>query len=32
LSFRAVRGLMLEGGVEVSYETLRAWCERFGQQ
>ena len=32
LSFRAVRGLMLEGGVDVSYETLRAWCERFGQQ
>jgi len=32
LSFRDVRGLMLEGGVEVSYETLRAWCERFGQQ
>ena len=24
--------LMLERGVDVSYETIRAWCDRFGQQ
>ena len=23
---------MLERGVDVSYETIRAWCDRFGQQ
>ena len=23
---------MLDRGVEVSDETMRAWCERFGQQ
>ena len=32
LSFREVQGLMLEGGVDVSDETIRAWCERFGQE
>ena len=32
VSFRDVRELMLEGGVDVSDETLWAWCERFGQQ
>jgi putative transposase len=32
LSFRDVRELMLERGVDVSYETIRAWCERFGRQ
>ena len=31
LSFRDVQELMLEGGVDVSYETIRAWCDRFGQ-
>ena len=24
--------LMLERGVDVSYETIWAWCDRFGQQ
>src|SRR6478672_9357354 len=32
LSFRDVQELMLEHGVDVSYETIRAWCDRFGQQ
>jgi putative transposase len=32
LSLRDVQELMLDGGVEVSDETIRAWCERFGQQ
>jgi putative transposase len=32
LSLRDVQELMLEGGVHVSYETLQAWCERFGQE
>jgi putative transposase len=38
LSFRDVQELMLERqelmlerGVDVSYETIRAWCDRFGQ-
>ena len=32
LSFRDVQELMLERGVDVSDETIRAWCDRFGQQ
>jgi putative transposase len=32
LSFRDVQELMLERGVDVSSETIRAWCDRFGQQ
>ena len=32
MSFRDVQELMLERGVDVSYETIRAWCDRFGQQ
>ena len=31
LSFREVEELMLEGGVVVSYETIRRWCAKFGQ-
>ena len=31
LSFRDVQELMLERGVDVSYETIRAWCDRFGK-
>ncbi len=31
LSFRDVQELMLERGVDVSYKTIRAWCDRFGQ-
>jgi putative transposase len=32
LSFREVEELMLERGVVVSYETVRRWCLKFGQQ
>jgi hypothetical protein len=32
LSFRDVQELMLERGVEVSSETIRAWCDRFGPE
>jgi putative transposase len=32
LSFREVEELMLERGVIVSYETIRRWCVKFGQQ
>ena len=31
-SFRDVQELMLERVVDASYETIRAWCDRFGQQ
>ena len=31
LSFREVEEMMLERGVIVSYETIRAWCRTFGQ-
>ncbi|MFI2511572.1 IS6 family transposase [Streptomyces sp. NPDC018972] len=32
LSFREVEELMLERGIAVSYETVRRWCAKFGQQ
>jgi len=32
LSFRAVEETMLLRGVQVSYETIRRWCQKFGQQ
>jgi putative transposase len=32
LSFRDVQELRLDRGVEVSYETIRAWSERFGPE
>ncbi len=32
LSFRAVEEAMLLRGVQVSYETIRRWCQKFGQQ
>lgn len=31
LSFREVQELMLARGVVVSYESIRRWCEKFGQ-
>lgn len=31
LSFREVEELVLERGVTVSYETVRRWCLKFGQ-
>ena len=30
LSFRDVEDLLAEGGVTVSYETIRQWCRKFG--
>ncbi|MFD7705225.1 IS6 family transposase, partial [Streptomyces caelestis] len=32
LSFREVEELLLERGIAVSYETVRRWCAKFGQQ
>jgi transposase-like protein len=32
LSFHEAEELMLERGVVVSYETIRCWCLKFGQQ
>jgi len=32
LSFRAVEEMMLLRDVQVSYETIRRWCRKFGQQ
>ncbi|MGC0367621.1 transposase-like protein [Rhodococcus sp. 27YEA15] len=31
LSFREVEEMILERGVVVSYETIRRWCDKFGQ-
>jgi putative transposase len=31
LSFREVQEMMAERGVIVSYETIRQWCQKFGQ-
>ena len=32
LSFRDVEELLLERGVIVTYEAIRKWCGKFGQQ
>lgn len=32
LSFRDVEELMIERGIDVSYETIRRWVEKFGSQ
>ena len=32
LSFRDIQEMMLERGVEVSYEAIRLWCLRFGAE
>jgi putative transposase len=32
LSLRDIEELLLERGVEVSYESIRKWCDRFGAQ
>jgi putative transposase len=32
LSFRDVEELLLERGVNVTYEAIRKWCREFGQQ
>ena len=31
LSYRDVEEMMLERGVQLSYETVRSWCTKFGQ-
>jgi len=30
LSMRDIEELLLERGVEVTYETIRCWCDKFG--
>jgi putative transposase len=32
LSLREVEELLLERGVSVTYEAIRKWCRKFGQQ
>ena len=32
LSLRDVEDLLAERGIEVSYETVRCWCRKFGLQ
>ena len=32
LSFRDVEELLLERSVTVTYEAIRKWCRKFGQQ
>ncbi len=32
LSFRDVEDLLAERGVEVTYESIRQWCNRFGPE
>lgn len=32
LSFREIELLMAERGIEVTYETIRTWCTRFGPE
>ena len=32
LSFRDIQEMMLERGVEVSYEAIRLWCLKFGTE
>ena len=32
LSFRDVEELMIDRGIDVSYETIRRWVEKFGSQ
>ena len=32
LSFRDIQEMMLERGVDVSYEAIRLWCLRFGAE
>ena len=32
LSYREIELLMAERGVDVTYETIRTWCTRFGPE
>ena len=31
LSYRDVQELLMERGILVSYEAIRGWCQKFGQ-
>ncbi|OWY64082.1 IS6 family transposase [cyanobacterium TDX16] len=32
LSYRDIEKMMLYSGIEVTYESIREWCQKFGQQ
>ncbi len=32
LSYRDIEKMMLYRGIKVTYETIRKWCQKFGQQ
>ncbi len=32
LSYRDIEKMMRYRGIEVTYETIREWCQKFGQQ
>jgi len=32
LSFREVEEILAYRGIEVSYETIRQWCQKFGSE
>jgi putative transposase len=32
LSYRDIEKMMLYRGIEVTYESIREWCQKFGQQ
>jgi hypothetical protein len=32
LSYRDIEKMMLYRGIEVTYETIREWCQKYGQQ
>jgi putative transposase len=32
LSYMDVQKLLLDRGIDVSHEAIRAWCQKFGQQ
>jgi putative transposase len=32
LSYRDIEKMMLYRGIEVTYELIREWCHKFGQQ
>ena len=31
LSYRDVEGILAQRGIQVSYEMIRRWCQKFGQ-
>lgn len=32
LSYRDIQKLLMHRGIDVSHETIRAWCQKFGQR